>query len=186
MKNYDSAPNSINQDDVGFIFQDLKLTSPRVWQAITSLKSHPLPMPFVAEIVLPGTQTVGQDVLDHPCILKLPIDPYGVWEVSSVILQDLLIACKAKPSSSDYIVDILITRNNRETFTSIFHSDSIMAKIKANGDFQYLITGKELGTIELRDNDGFRVDIVQADSTVKDCWIILRGYANLKKLKRKQ
>lgn len=184
--NYNSAPNTINQDDLGTQFQDLKITTPRVWQAITSLKSLMAPMPFYAEVILPGVQAVGTDVLDHPVILKLPVDPYGVWAITSVLIQEIVVACKIRPTSSDYIADILGSRDKGQNYVSIFNSNSKKAYLKANGDFRTVIGPTELGANEAFDGDMVRIDIIQADGTVSGVWILIRGYANLKKLKRKQ
>jgi len=175
-----SSPNMINQDDVLALFQDLKLDNPRVWQAITSLQANLPPQAFYAEIVLAGQVQVGTDVLNHPCILRLPIDPYRMWKVQSVILQDIEIACKVPPQSSDFTVDILITRNQRVTFNSIFTSPSNLATVKA-GSYFNKISESAIGTKELFEDDEFRVDVVSADSTVTDAWIVIRGTANLLK-----
>lgn len=182
-KNYDAAPNTINQDDVAFGFQDLKKDNPRVWQAISTLTSYPEPIPFYAEIILPGTPAIGTDVLTHPVIIRLPIDPYQKWEVTSVILQDVMIACKVVPTTNDFVADVLVSRDLRKSFTSIFNSDSKKCALKANGKFVTKIQSSELGTQELFDDDEIRVDIIQDDPGVKDCWIVIRGSANIKKLK---
>lgn len=162
------------------MLQDLRSSDPRVWQAITSLDSHRVPIYFYAEIILPGNQTVAQDVLCHACILRLPIDPYRMWKVQSVLLQDVTITCKQMPTTADYTVDVLITRNKRETFTSLFLSTSQLPTIRPNGDYEIQLDAKmNLGTVELFDNDEFRVDVVSADETVKDCWLVFRGVTNL-------
>lgn len=176
-----SSPNIINQDDVGFMFQDLRTKEPRVWQAITSLKAFPAPQPFYAEIILGGKQKAKKDVLTHPCILQLPLDPYKMWKTQSVILIDGAISCKVPPKDSDYLVDILITRNQRKTYTSIFTSESTMPRLKPNSSVYVKYEASNFGTTELYADDEFRVDILQADSTVEDCWLILRGIANMLK-----
>ena len=177
----DASLNTINQDEVGFMFQDLKQDNPRVWQAITSLQSNPPPQAFYAEIILAGSQLEEQDVLRHPCILRLPIDPYRMWKVQSVILQDIEIACKQMPQDKDFIVDILISRNKRVTFNSIFLSSANLPTIKVGGTYYNKISGASIGTNELFEDDEFRVDIIQADNFVLDCWIVIRGTANLLK-----
>jgi len=175
-----SSPNMINQDDVLALFQDLKIDNPRVWQAITSLQASLPPQSFYSEIILGGQLIVATDVLYHPCILRLPIDPYRMWKVQSIILQDIEIACKTPPQDSDFTVDILITRNQRATFNSIFTSPSNLATVKV-GNYFNKISESAIGTKELFEDDEFRVDIVSADSTVRDAWIVIRGTANLLK-----
>lgn len=168
------------------IFQDLKLSNPRVWQAVTSLTSYPQPIPFYAEIILPGTPAVGTDVLNHPCIVRLPTDPYNKWTVTSVLLTDVMIACKQIPTANDFVADVLISTDLRKTFSSIFNSRSLKCALKANGKFVTKIQTSELGTTELFDDDEFRIDVLQTDTAVKDVWIVLRGAANIKKYKRDQ
>lgn len=185
-KNYQTSPNTINQDDMAFGFQDLKQDNPRVWQAITSLKSYPQPMPFYAEIILPGNPAVGQDVLTHPVVIRLPIDPYNKWVVSSILLQDVMIACKAIPTTNDFVADILVSRDLGQSYTSIFNSSSAKCALKANGKYGTKIEQTEFGTTEWFDDDVIRVDIVQTDPSVQDCWIVLRGSANFKKFKPDQ
>lgn len=180
-----AAPNAINQDDVGFIFQDLKKTDPRVWQAITSLKAHLAPEPFYAEVMLSGKQTVANDVLDHPCILRLPIDPYGIFTYKSILLQDCTVVCKVPPVFQDYVADVLITRNQRQTFTSIFKSDSKKAIIRV-GTYETKLDFGVFGTTELYDDDEFRIDVLQADSAIRDCWIMLRGTADFERDNQQQ
>jgi hypothetical protein len=160
----------------------LKLNDPRVWQAITSLTSNPPPQAFYAEIVLAGPQEEAQDVLYHPCVLRLPIDPYRMWKVQSVILQDVAIYCKGSPATNDFSVDVLITRNNRATFTSIFLSGNVPT-IKV-GNYSGKISDAGIGTKELFEDDEFRIDVVSTDMSVASCWLVIRGTANL--LKDKQ
>lgn len=185
-KAYQSAPNAINQDEMAFILQELKISNPRLWQAISGLKSNPPPMPYNYEISLPGKQNVVVKALGYSPILRMPTDPYGVWEIDSLILQSVEITCKIKPASSNYVADVLVSRNRRDTYVSIFKSSSTKLILKVGGDYSKLIGATELGTTEFFDGDEFQLDVIQADGTISDVWIALRGYYNLKKLKKQK
>lgn len=173
--------SSLNLDELGSQLQDLKQANPRLWQVITSLRTLPMPQAFYAEIILPGAQVAGQDVLDNPVILRLPQDMYNVWNYNSVLLQDVSIACKVMPTTQDYIVDILITRDLRKHWTSIFKSTSKLPRIQVNGNFWTVIDNSDLSTTELLDGDEFRIDVIQADASVANVGLLIRGNANIQR-----
>lgn len=179
-KNYPATPNMINQDEVSFMFQDLKQANARIWQAITSLKAPLTPLPFYMEITIPGSQAAGNDILSYPCILRLPQDPYGSWTVTSVIIQTITIISKSPATTTDFVADLLITRDKRNKFQSIFNSSSRKAILQKTA-YVNDIGDKELSISEFFEGDEFRVDLISTDSLVGGVWILLRGFANMKK-----
>ena len=89
------------------------------------------------------------------------------------------------PDTTDYVADVLITRNKRQTFDSLFKSTSSKAIIRI-GTYLTKIDGSDLGTTELFDDDEVRVDVVQTDTTIQKVWIVFRGSLNYEKDKRQQ
>ena len=176
-----AAPNILNQDDLGYIFQDLKTSNSRLWQAITSLKAYMAPMPINYEFSTYNSNLAPAANIAPPCIVRLPTDPYGKWKVQSILIQDITLVSKTKPTSGQIVVDILVSRDKRRNYFSIFKSTSDKAIVRSGGDYWSKIEIKELGTTELFEEDDIRIDLLQAGSGVANFWLLLRGTANLLK-----
>lgn len=162
--------------------QNLKQANPDVWKAFISLKSNPPPAPFFLKIDLPYNVSVGTDVVQNPIVIRIPTDPYGVWDFSSVVIQDIETICKIQPSTKDYLADLLITRNKRDKFVSVFGSSSVKLAIKLKSGYSVVTTN--ITTTEWLDNDELRVDVTQTDGIIRGVSIIARGYYDLKMIKK--
>lgn len=123
---------------------------------------------FWARVILPGTQTVANDVLANR---------YRVKEPRGVALQQFWMTAKVAPASQIYIADILRSSDGGTTFQSIFPTGNTNKLNLPIGKavLNVIPAANGLAITQWSLDDLIRVDVLQADATVSGIEIGVLG-----------
>jgi hypothetical protein len=161
----------------------LQTTNPQLHQAIKNLGNAnqqlinsvfppPPSTSYKGRIILPGTQTVANDVLSHRYHVVLPIDSTGYWIYDNINITSCYITAKIAPSTSQLSVDIKVSQQKGTTaykslFKPGFNPILPIGAVTTNNVMFAINT--------LYQDDLGRIDILAADSTVSGIELVLVG-----------
>lgn len=161
----------------------LQTNQPQLYRAIKNLgdankqlinSTFPAPPGIIykGQIILPGLQTVGTDVLSHRHHIVLPTDPTGYWTYNQINLTACYITAKVVAASGPLSIDILVSQQKGTTaYKSLFKpgfNPMLPVGVVTTNNVMFAIN-------TLFQDDLGRVDILAADSTVADIEVILVG-----------
>lgn len=118
----------------------------------------------VGRAKLPGVQAAGVDLLDTPCVVRLP----GYAKASVYTAEG---ECFIAPVSSAYEADITWKRPPATSYTSIFYPGQHL--VIPVGETSAIPVEPKI--TDFKDGDLFNVDVISADGTCSGVELTIRG-----------
>jgi len=180
-------PNLL-QKGLAFLINSFQRTDIRLFQVLTALNDQTQDLVtksnldesiltnFEYRFELPGFPIVANDVYPVWKQVRLPLDSSNNTFGNGQKITRVDINAKAASAGTDFIVDILVTKDKGVTFNSIFPGTlaqklvlpKTLLWIKYGGTFS-------LSADVLQDGWWFRIDVLQSDGTVNSPEIVIRG-----------
>ncbi len=123
---------------------------------------------FLGRIILPGVQTVANDILVNRYHVRLPRDENGVLLTNQIDLQNFIITAKIKPISP-FVMRLNVSINQGISFQVLANN------LTLPGGTETVTLSPTFNPAFLKDDYQITVDIVAADGTVSGIEGILQG-----------
>ncbi len=159
-----------DQTDVVILSQLHDYYDRRVNETLSPVSAQTIPADgFFGRIILPGIQTIANDVLANRYHVRLPRDSAGVLLATSVVLQNFTITAKVKPTGA-YTMALNYSKNLGVSFQPLNMTQLILPATQEN--IVLLPTWASV----LKDDYQISVDIKAADGTVSGIEGLLQGF----------
>lgn len=179
---------SIESQQLGYLINSFQKENFRLYEILTLLNQQDTKFVqdqqiqnaaldnFEYRFELPGVQAVANDVYPVWKQVRFPLDSSNNTIGKGQQITRIDINAKVASVGSNFIADILVSKDKGVTFTSIFPGTNAQKLVLPIGLHWIKYGGTfALSADILQDGWWFRVDVLQADGTVRAVEIVVRG-----------